>query len=79
MRPNTTMLMLPLDLLEAQTVTDALVLYATYVEGEGDSGSAAIADAIHERTKALNTITTESFSEWVRFIGLGRAQDRPQG
>jgi hypothetical protein len=64
---------------EVSVVIDALVAFANECEAEGDiSGYAPICDYVAERCRRLDGLTGIG-PELMKFHGLGRFKNRPQG
>ena len=71
--------LLMLDPSELGVVHTALVYFASHCDDEGDTYTAKIADAVSDRTGAMERITHEAFLDFARSVGVGRWKGRAQG
>jgi hypothetical protein len=79
MRPKQLHL-IPVEAHELIVLLDALVNYADQLERFGDAmKDAPVCDAISDRVRALRDITSIEAHEFLKQMGLGSYENRPQG
>lgn len=73
-------LLLGLTSLEADALEVALVALAVREDAEGDPlGYAKVCDRVADRLKATHALAYTHAEEWLKAVGLGRHNGRPQG